>query len=51
MEEKIDALYKFTQRGLGDVVPKKTALIVVDMQKYQVEKEYGAYKSLDNIIP
>jgi len=51
MEEKIDALYKFFQRGLGDIVPKKTALIVVDMQKYQVEKEYGAYKSLDNIIP
>jgi len=51
MGEKIEALYKFAQSGLSDIIPKKTALIVVDMQKYQVEKEYGAYKSLDNIIP
>ena len=51
MEEKINALYKFAQSSLGDIIPKKTALIVVDMQKYQVEKDYTAYKSLDNIIP
>jgi len=51
MEEKIDAFYKFTQRTLGEIVPKSTALIVVDMQKYQVEKDYVAYKSLDSIIP
>lgn len=51
MEEKIDALYKFAQSGLRDIKPEKAALIVVDMQKYQVEKDYAAYKSLDNIIP
>ena len=51
MEEKIEAMYKFAQRSLGDIVPNKTALIVVDMQKYQVEKDYIAFKSLDNIVP
>ena len=51
MEVKIEAMYKFVQRSLGDIVPNKTALIVVDMQKYQVEKDYIAFKSLDNIVP
>jgi len=51
MQEKIEEMYKFAQRGLGDIIPKKTALIVVDMQKYQVEKDYTAFKSLDNVVP
>jgi len=51
MEEKIDAFYKFAQKTLGEIVPKSTALIVVDMQKYQVEKDYIAYKSMNNIVP
>ena len=51
MEEKIKAMYKFAQSGLGDIVPKKTALIVVDMQKYQVEKDYIAFKALDSVVP
>lgn len=51
MEEKINAFYNIAQVRLGDIIPKNTALIVVDMQKYQVEKDYSLYKSLDQTIP
>ncbi len=51
MEEKINALYKFSQGQISDIMPKNTALIVVDMQKYQVKKDYIAYKSLNKVTP
>jgi len=51
MEEKIEAHYKFFQRQIRDILPKKTTLIVVDMQKYQVQKDYIAYKAMDTVTP
>jgi len=51
MQEKIKGFYKFHQGLIRDIEPKKTALIVVDMQKYQVQKDYIAYKSADKITP
>jgi nicotinamidase-related amidase len=51
MEEKINKFFKFHQRLIGDLIPKKIALIVVDMQKYQVQKDYAAYKSMNNVTP
>ena len=51
MEEMIDNFYKFNQRLIGDIIPKQTALIVVDMQKYQVQKDYAAYKAMNNVTP
>ena len=51
MDEKINAFYKFIQGQKAEIIPKKTALIVVDMQKYQVEKDYVAYKAMNKVIP
>ncbi|NVM19842.1 MAG: cysteine hydrolase [Candidatus Lokiarchaeota archaeon] len=51
MDEKISAFYKFVQAQKFDIIPKKTALIVVDMQKYQVEKDYIAYKAMNKVVP
>ncbi len=51
MEEKINSVYRFHQGIMRDINPKKTALIVVDMQKYQVRKDYVAYKAMDKITP
>jgi len=51
MEEKINSFYKFHQGLIRDINPKTTALIVVDMQKYQVQKDFIAYKAMDKIVP
>jgi len=51
MEEKINDFYKFNQRLMREIKPKQTALIIVDMQKYQVQKDYAAYKATNNIAP
>lgn len=51
MQEKIKGFYKFRQGLISDIEPKKTALIIVDMQKYQVQKDYIAYKAMDNVTP
>lgn len=51
MEEKINTFYKFIQGQKIDINPKSTALIIVDMQKYQVQKDYIAYKATNNITP
>jgi nicotinamidase-related amidase len=51
MEERIDNFYKFHQRLMDEILPKKTALIVVDMQKYQVQKDYAVYKAMNNVTP
>ncbi|MBY9010228.1 MAG: cysteine hydrolase, partial [Candidatus Lokiarchaeota archaeon] len=51
MEEKIEAHYKFYQKQIIDIQPKKTALIVVDMQKYAVQKDFIPYKMMDTVTP
>ena len=51
MEEKLNTIYKTVQGLIGDIIPAKTALIIVDMQKNQVRKEYAPYKSLDKVAP
>lgn len=51
MEEKINTFYKFIQGQKSDINPKTTALIVIDMQKYQVQKDYVAYKAMNNFTP
>jgi len=51
MEEKLNTIYKVVQGLIGDILPKKTALIIVDMQKNQIQKEYGPYKSFNKVAP
>ena len=51
MEEKIDSHYKFFQRQIKDIQSKRTTLIVVDMQKYQVQKDFIAYKAMNTVTP
>ncbi len=51
MDEKLNGLYKFIQSQKFEILPNKTALVVVDMQKYQVEKDYVAFKSLNKLFP
>jgi nicotinamidase-related amidase len=49
MEEKINTVYKVVQGLLGEIIPEETALIIVDMQKYQVKKGYATYNSLEKL--
>jgi nicotinamidase-related amidase len=51
MQDKIDSYYKFYQKQIRAIRPKKTALIVVDMQKYAVQKDYIAYKLMNTVTP
>ncbi|MFW9821554.1 MAG: cysteine hydrolase family protein [Candidatus Thorarchaeota archaeon] len=51
MEEKTNLFYNFSQTQLGDIIPKETALIVVDMQKYQVEKDNKLYRAANQTVP
>ena len=51
MEEKIKSHYKFYQKQIKEIQPKKTTLIVVDMQKYQVQKDFIAYKAMNTVTP
>jgi biuret amidohydrolase len=51
MEDKLNAVYKVIQGLMGDIDSTKTALIIVDMQKYQIKKEHAAYKSLEKVAP
>jgi len=50
MEEKINTIYKVDQGLIGDMIPAKTALIIVDMQKYQEKKDYTTYIFFKNFI-
>ncbi len=36
---------------MGKIDPQKTALLVIDMQKYQVERGYPLFKAVDGINP
>ena len=47
--EKIEKFLKFGQTLLGDIDPKKTVLLIIDMQKYQVQAGCSAYKSMNTI--
>ena len=51
MEEKIKSHYKFYQKQIKEIQPKKTTLIIVDMQKYQVQKDFIAYKAMNTVTP
>ena len=51
MQDKIKEFYKFRQRLMGDIIPKQTVLIVVDMQKYQVQRDYAALKAMNKVTP
>jgi nicotinamidase-related amidase len=51
MEAKINDFYKFKQRLISDILPKQTVSFIVDMQKYQVQRDYAAYKAMNKITP
>jgi nicotinamidase-related amidase len=39
------------RKAVPEIVPEKAALLVVDMQEYQVRKDWPVYKSLDATVP
>ncbi|NVM55758.1 MAG: cysteine hydrolase, partial [Candidatus Helarchaeota archaeon] len=49
--EKIEKYIRFRHDQMGKINPKKTALLVIDMQKYQVQKNWPLYKAADGINP
>ncbi len=49
--EKLEKYLQFRQDQIGKIDPQKTALLVIDMQKYQVEKEWPLYKAIDGLNP
>lgn len=50
-DDKIEQLETVFKALYGKVNPEKTALIVIDMQDYQVRKEGAEYKILDMQVP
>jgi nicotinamidase-related amidase len=34
-----------------EIIPNKSALLIIDMQEYQVKKDWPAYKLMDKLIP
>jgi nicotinamidase-related amidase len=51
MEKNIDKFIKIRKALMGEIKTEETALIVVDMQKYQVKKDWTAYKAMNTIVP
>ncbi len=51
MEEKINKFIKFRKSLMEKIRPEETALIVIDMQKYQVRKDWTTYKAMNTITP
>ena len=49
--EKIEKFLRFRHDQMGKIDPKRTALLVIDMQKYQVQKDWPLYKAVDGINP
>ncbi len=49
--EQIDKYLKFRQNQMGKIDPKKTALLVIDMQKYQVQRNWTLFKAVDGMNP
>jgi len=49
--EQFEKYLRFRHDQLEEIHPKKTALIIIDMQKYQVEKDWTVFKTLDRISP
>ena len=51
MEKNIDKFLKFSKSLMGEIKPEETALIVIDMQKYQIQKDWTVYKAINKITP
>lgn len=49
--EKLEKYLQFRQDLMGKIDPKQTALLVIDMQKYQVEKGWPLYKAIEGVNP
>lgn len=49
--DKIEKYLRFRQEQMGKISPKKTAVLVIDMQKYQVERGWTLFKAVDGINP
>jgi nicotinamidase-related amidase len=49
--ESVDKYLRLRRDFMGEIDPKKTALLVIDMQKYQVEREWAVYKILNANSP
>jgi len=49
--ENVEKYLRLRRNFMGDIDPKKTVLLVIDMQKYQVEREWAVYKIMDTNSP
>jgi nicotinamidase-related amidase len=49
--ENVEKYLRLRRNFMGDIDPKKTVLLVIDMQKYQVEREWAVYKIMDANSP
>ena len=50
-EELIEKYLELRRRQTPPIDPDKAALLVIDMQEYQVRKGYTIYDALNNIVP
>lgn len=50
-EELIDKHLEFRRSIVPPIVPDKAALLIIDMQEYQVRKDWAVYKSMNTVTP
>ena len=49
-EELIEKWLEIKKSMAPDIDPKKSALLIIDMQEYQVRKDWAFYKFMDNMV-
>jgi nicotinamidase-related amidase len=50
-EELIEKWLEIKKSMAPDIDPKQSALLIIDMQEYQVRKDWAFYKFMDNMVP
>ena len=50
-ENLIQKLVEVRKSMTPEIIPNKSALLIIDMQEYQVKKDWPAYKLMDKWIP
>ena len=50
-QELIDKYIQLRRSNAPQIDPQKTALVIIDMQEYQIRKEWALYKAVNNFVP
>ena len=50
-DSTMEKWFEITRRMAPELDPQKTALLIIDMQQYQVRKDWALYKYYDSFLP